>query len=122
MPAWWPKYGKVVASVLMVAVTAIQAALSDGRFSTVEDVQIVIAIATAIGVYWVPLHPTWPWSKTFIAVLLAVLNVALTLILSGWVSSDWTALILAALTAVGVGSAPAQSLPTPPAAHAPPGS
>lgn len=109
MPNWLKVYGKSVAAVAFVVITAAQAALSDNHVTTVEGVQIAIAAATAVGVYFVPLHPAWDWSKTVIAVILGVLNVAATLIMQGWVSSDWTALILAALTALGVGASPAQS-------------
>lgn len=104
-------YGKSIAAVFFVLVTAVQAAASDGHLTKVEDVQIAIALTTAIGVWVIPMHPQWTWTKTSVAVLLGVLNVAVTLIMAGWVSSDWTALILAALTAAGVGSAPAESKP-----------
>lgn len=120
MSTWFKTYGKSVLAVVFVVITAIQAAVSDGRFTTVEDVQIVIAGATAVGVYLVPLHPSWTWSKTAIAVVLGVLNVAVTLIVAGWVSSDWTALILAALTAAGVAAAPARLVSAPPAHAATP--
>lgn len=120
MPNWIKDfahtYGKAIAAVLLVVITAVQAALSDGHLTKVEDVQIVISGATAVGVWLVPIHPEWAWTKTALAVLLGVLNVAVTLIVAGWVSSDWTALILAALTAGGVGLAPAESKPALPAA------
>lgn len=111
MSNWLRTYGKSVAAVAFALVFAIQSAVADGRITTVEGVQIAIGVTTAVGVYLVPMHPQWQWSKTAVAVLLAVLNVAVTLIMRGWVAADWTDLILAALTALGVGAAPAQSAP-----------
>jgi hypothetical protein len=117
MSRWFKDYGKSIAAVVFALIFAIQSAIFDGHVSTVEGVQIVIAVATAAGVYLVPLHPAWLWSKTAVGVLLAVLNVAVTLIMAGWRAADWTDLILAALTAVGVAATPARPLPLP-SAHA----
>jgi hypothetical protein len=100
-------YGKSFAAWALAVVTAVQAALSDGHVSQVEAVQIAIAAVTAVGVWLVPTHPEWQWTKTAVAVLLSVLNVLTTVIVGGLSSSDITELVLAALTVLTVGVAPA---------------
>ena len=103
------KYGKPLAAVVFAALTVAYAALSDHRIAPDEGVQIAIAVATAVGVYLVPLVPQYRWAKTAVGVVLAVLSVATTLIVGGIDSSDWIALALAGLTAVGVAVTPAVS-------------
>lgn len=102
----WRTYGKGIVAALIAAYTVVQAAISDGRVTTVEGVQIAIATVTAIGVYVLPQHPQADWVKTTLAVLLAILGVVATAIVQGW---SWNELILAALTALGVSLSPAQS-------------
>lgn len=103
------KYGKAFAAVAFAVVTALQATLSDGNLSTQEQVQIAIALVTAIGVWLVPITPQYGWMKTAVAALLAVLNVLATLIIGGISPADIAELVLAALTVLTVGAAPAQS-------------
>lgn len=104
------KYGKTIVAAAFAFVTAIQALVSDGHVTQQEGVQIVIAFFTAVSVYIVPmLHYTW--AKTGIAVVLAVLNILVTAIVGGLDSGDLTGIVLAALTALGVASAPAASDP-----------
>ncbi len=113
----WVKYGKTIAALVIAALTAVQAALSDGHVTTQEGVQIAIAVVTAAGVYLVPAVPRWPWVKTAIGVLLAALNVMTTLIIGGISSGDLVEIALAALTALGVAASPARSesvAPVPP--------
>jgi hypothetical protein len=57
----------------------------------------------------VPVHPEWPWAKTAVAALLAALNVLVTVIAHGVSAYDVTEIVLAVLTALGVGVAPAVS-------------
>jgi peptidoglycan/LPS O-acetylase OafA/YrhL len=104
------KYGKALAAVAGAVLTVAYGALSgDHHIDPDEAVQIAIAAATAVGVYLVPLTPRYRWGKTAIAVILAVLQVLATVILGGLDSNEWIALVLAALTAAGVGAAPAVS-------------
>lgn len=106
----WDQYGKAIIATVAAGVTVLHAAMSDGLLSPQEDVQILIALATAAGVFLVPTLPRWPYAKTIIAVLLAVLNVAVTAVVNGLTSGDWTEMALAALTILGVGAAPAISI------------
>jgi hypothetical protein len=103
-------YGKALVAVIAAALTVAYGALSgDQHIDPEEGVQIAIALATAAGVYLVPLAPQYRWGKTVIAVVLSVLQVLTTVILGGLDSNEWIALVLAAATVLGVGAAPAAS-------------
>lgn len=104
------RYGKAIAAVVGAGLTVAYGALNgDQHIDPQEGVQIAIAAATAVGVYLVPLAPQYRWGKTAVAAVLAVLQVLATVILGGLDGSEWIALVLAALTVVGVGVAPAVS-------------
>lgn len=104
------RYGKAVAAVVAAALAIAYTALSgDQRIDAEEWVRIAIAAVTAIGVYLVPLFPQYPWSKTALAVALSMLQVLVTVILGGVSADEWIAIVLAGLTVLGVGAAPAAS-------------
>lgn len=104
------KYGKAIVAVIGAALTVAYGALNgDQHIDPEEGVQIAIAGSTAVGVYLVPLVPEYRWAKTAVAAMLAVLQVLATVILGGLDQSEWIALVLAALTVLGVGVAPAVS-------------
>ena len=104
------RYGKALVAVVGAALTVAYGALNgDRHVDSEEGVQIAIAAAAAVGVYFVPLAPQYRWGKTAVAAVLAVLQVLATVILGGLDHSEWIALVLAALTVVGVGAAPAVS-------------
>lgn len=104
------KYGKAIIAVIGAALTVAYGALNgDQHIDPEEGVQIAIAGSTAVGVYLVPLVPEYRWAKTAVAAVLAVLQVLATVILGGLDSAEWVALVLAALTVLGVGVAPAVS-------------
>lgn len=105
----WDRYGKALAAVILAAVTATTAALSDRHVTTAEWLQIAIATVTAILVYLVPAAPGWPWAKSAVGVVLAGLNAAATLIVGGWNTGSGTEIVLAILTAVFVRFSPATS-------------
>lgn len=113
MTSLWRRYGKAIVAGVAMFATGIQALVSDGHITQQEGVQILVAFFTAFSVWLVPvLH--YPWMKTAIAVALGVLNVLATLIVGGVSSGDITIMIVAAATALGVGVAPARSIPTNP--------
>lgn len=104
------KYGKAAAAVVGAALVVAYGALTgDQHIDPEEGVQIAIAGATAVGVYFVPLAPQYKWGKTAVAAVLAVLQVLATVILGGLEPHEWIALVFAALTVLGVGAAPAVS-------------
>lgn len=104
------RYGKALASVLGAVLVTLYATLGgDNHIDAEEVVQIGIAAATAAGVYLVPLAPRYRWGKTVVAVVLAILQALTTAVLGGLDSGEWIVLVLAGLTAAGVGFAPARS-------------
>jgi hypothetical protein len=109
MPEFFSTYGKSIVAFAFAVVTAVQAAVFDGHISQVEWVQISIAAVTAFVVWLAPRLPHAGGIKTAAAVGLAVLNVLVTVILGGLSQADITEMVLAALTVLGVGYAPAQS-------------
>ena len=105
------KYGKSLVALAIAALTTLASALTDGHVTTVEGIQVAVAVATAAGVWLVPIN-NWPWMKTAVAALLAVLTLAVTLIADGHLSgADAVNLALAALGVLGVHVAPARSEP-----------
>lgn len=102
-------YGKVIAALVFAAITAVQAAISDGHLTPTEWVQVAIAVTTAAIVWLVPALPQAPWTKTALGAVLAALNVLVTVIAHGVSAYDLTEIALAVLTALGVGLAPAVS-------------
>lgn len=109
MATLWSTYGKTLAAFLFAVVTVVQASVSDGHITQAEGIQIAIAAVTAFVVWWAPVLPDAPLVKTVAGVALAILNALATLIVGGISSADIAGLILAGLTALGVGLAPAQS-------------
>ncbi|MFI6162228.1 hypothetical protein ACIA59_20080 [Micromonospora haikouensis] len=103
-------YGKAVVALAIALLTALAAALTDGHVTAPEGVQIAIAVTTAGGVWLVPIVPQYPWTKTGIAMLLAVLNLAVTLISDGITLAEAVNLALAGLGILGIAAAPARSL------------
>lgn len=94
-------YGKsIVACLIAGVVVAYQALGGDGRIEPVEWVSIAVAVTTAVGVYLVPLAPRAKWTKTAVAVVLAVLQVVSSAVLEGGLTIDM--LLLSVITAAGV--------------------
>jgi hypothetical protein len=101
---------KAIVALLVAALTAVASAVTDGRFSTVEKVQVAIAVATALAVYLAGHLPTGlTWPKTAIAAAMAALNLAVTYLAdNGHIAgSQWINLLLAALAVVAVAVTPA---------------
>ena len=120
------KYGKAVAAIVAALLTALYVALGgDGRIDQEEWVQVAIAVASAVGVWLIPIAPQIRWGKTAVAVVLAVLQLLTTVIIGGIRPDEWIILILAGLQAAGVAVAPAVSdngissrtAPPPPSKH-----
>lgn len=106
------RYGKAVAAALIAVLTAVHSMVSDDVVTRAEWIQIAIAVVTAISVYLVPIFE-YAWMKTAIAVVLAALNILVTLIADGVSSGDLVQVLLSALTVIAVGFAPARSDPPP---------
>ncbi len=104
------KYGKSLVAVLYAAATAAYQLISgDGHLDQAEWVSIIIAAVTAVGVYMVPLSPTFRSAKTLIGAALAVLQVLVTAILGGIEPGEWMLMAIALCSALGIGFAPART-------------
>jgi hypothetical protein len=110
----WQKYGKAISAVILAGITALQAALPDQHVNNTEAMQVIIAFATAISVWIVPVIPQWRWAKTAIGLVLTGLNVILTFVVDGWQTTDLVPCILAVVTALAVTFTPAVSDTRPP--------
>jgi hypothetical protein len=105
----WRKYGKAIVAVVIAGLTVLASALTDDRVDAAEGIQIATAVTAALGVFLVPVVPSWPWAKTTVAVLLAALSTAGALIVGGLNGTEWVNVILAGLGVVMVGASPARS-------------
>jgi hypothetical protein len=103
------RFGKAAAAVLVAALTIAASALTDGHVDAGEGVQIAIAAATAVSVWYVPLLPNVPAVKTVTYVILAVLNAATAYIAGGLDYGEIVNLVIAGLGVLLVGAAPAKS-------------
>lgn len=105
----WDKYGRAFVAVAIAGGTVAWSALTDARVDQGEAIQIAIAIVTAFGVWFVPNLPRRKGIKVGIAAVLAVLNLAVSLIVDGLTTQEIINLVLAALGVAGVGAAPSTS-------------
>lgn len=104
------KYGKAIVAIVVAALVAISQALGgDQHVEPGEWVAIAIAVATAVGVWLVPLAPQAKYGKTAVAVVLAALQVLTTSLLDGFGSDDILLVLLTVGGAIGVYIAPAVS-------------
>lgn len=101
-------YGKALVPAAIAVVTAAQAPLTDNKITVQEVIAFLIAVNAAVSVYLVPiLHVRY--AKTMVGVFNAVLMALATVIIGGIDAHDVTQLVLAALMALGVKAANAES-------------
>jgi hypothetical protein len=105
----WTRFGRAVVAVTIAGLTVVASSLTDNRVSTEEWIQVAIQTTTIAGVWLVPNLPHSAGYKTATAAILAVLNLATTLILDGINGADVINLVLAALGVLGVAVAPSLS-------------
>ena len=103
------RYGKALVSIIAAIAITLYNFLNDEVISTEEWVQVMIAFTVAINVYLVPLTPEWPWMKTAVAVVISLLNALVIVIVGGLTNQEILTLVIAILTPLGVGLAPAIS-------------
>jgi len=104
------KYGKAIVAVIIAGITVVYQKLSgDQHIDPAEWVSIAIATITAVGVYIVPMAPHAKWTKTAVAVVLAVLQVLTSAILGGLSLDEILLMVITAAGAAGVYVAPAIS-------------
>lgn len=87
-----------------------------GTMTTVSWVQLTIQVLGAILVYVSANLPQYPYAKTIVAAMIAVAQLVVTILLthSHLTHSDIAALIVTALTALGVYAFPNSPQPVPP--------
>lgn len=104
------KYGKAIIAVIVAGIVwAYQALSGDSRIDPAEWVSVAIAVATAVGVYLIPLAPGARWAKSALAAVLAVLQVLTTAILGGLGADEILLMLITAAGALGIYVAPAVS-------------
>jgi hypothetical protein len=105
----WQVYGRAIAAVIVAGATVLASALTDGHVDRAEEIQIAIQVTTAAGVWLVPNLPRSTGIKTGLAAILAVLNLAATLITGGLTGAELVNLVIAGLGVLAVGQAPSLS-------------
>lgn len=108
----WGTYGKALVALLVAVGAAVSSALVGDNWITPEEwVQVVIQLATAAGVWLVPVVPGWRGAKTGVAAILAGANLAATLLADGPITqSGWINIVIAGLGVLLVGAAPSVSV------------
>jgi hypothetical protein len=102
------RYTKAVVAILAAVLVVFGAAITDDVVTTLEVVNVAIALVTAVGVYLVPNLPAGPgaYLKAAVAFLGAGLAALVTVLGSGGLAdvhpSAWITVFLAALGGVGV--------------------
>lgn len=99
-------YAKFLVYVLFAALLTAYDALSDGDLSSVELVGLVVAGATAAGVYLRQNSPTNVAAKSVVAVVGTVAAFLATTISDGVSAQDWVQLLI-----LGVGAASVFAVP-----------
>jgi|SRR5689334_6363151 len=102
-------FGKAIVAIIAAVLMTVYDFVDDGHLDSVEWVKVAIAFAVAVSVYLVPLTPEWPWMKTAIAVILSLLNVLVIVIVGGVSQQEIIELLIAIVTPLGIGLAPAVS-------------
>lgn len=103
------RYSKAIVAILTAAVTVLVAALTDGLVTTVETVNVAVAILTAVSVYLVPNLPAGigQYAKLGVAILGTALQALVDVLATGSLTSQGILVVLlAALGAVSVGIIP----------------
>jgi hypothetical protein len=100
---WKPmRYAKAGVAVLSAIASAIVAAAVDGNITTLDTVNVAIAGASAASVFTAPNMPHAPVTKFTLAVIMAVLQAAVTLIADPHHAAPWWQLLVAAAGAIAV--------------------
>lgn len=106
------RFGKATAAVVVAALTLVSSALTDGHIDAGEGVQIAIATASAVVVWYVPNLPAAGAKgvKTGVNILLAVLNASLAYLVGGLDMGEIVNLVIVGLGVIVVGVVPAESI------------
>lgn len=102
-------YGKPIVATIAAVLLTLYDFVDDNRIDQVEWVKIGIAFTIAIQTYIVPLTVEWPWMKTIVATILSGLQVLVIVIIGGLTQQEIVELVIAIITPLGIGIAPAIS-------------
>lgn len=105
----WQQWGRAVVAAAAAGGVVLASALTDGRVDPSEGVQIAIQTVSAVAVWLTPNLPHSAGIKTAMAGLLAMLNVAATLILGGLSGAEAVNIVLAGVGVLAVAVAPSKS-------------
>ena len=104
------RYLKLLVAIVGAVVAGIAAATTDGLFTDIEKIQVGIAAVTVVGVWWTANmlgSVLTAYAKGGIAATLAALNLAVSLIADGSLSTaDWWQLGVAVFVSLGVVATP----------------
>lgn len=96
---------KFIVMLATAVVSAVAAAVTDGKITPVEWVNVAIAGVTAISVYLVPNLPAGSgiatYTKAAVVVLMAVLTALTDAIVGGLQTSEMLQIVIVALGAIG---------------------
>lgn len=102
------KYLKFILQVVATVLAAAYPMLSDGNFSTEEQINCVILLLGAIGVLGAGNLPegVWKYTKFYVSVATAVVVAIAAAITGGINGAEWIQIVIAGLGAAGVVAAP----------------
>lgn len=118
----WRQWGRAIAAAVTAGGVVLASALTDGHVDPAEGVQIAIQTVSAVAVWLTPNLPGSTGIKTALAALLAMLNLAASLIIGGLTGAEVVNIVLAGVGVLAVAVAPSRSrgqdLPPRPPRHA----
>lgn len=107
----WKTHGKsivsLIATLIVVAYAAIKDVGTDGNVTPSEWVTVTIVGASTIIVWATANVPGFEKAKTFVAALMLVLNLLVTVIVGGISTDEWFFLGVQFLGALGIAGVPA---------------
>jgi hypothetical protein len=96
-------HAKAAVAVIGTVISVVVASFSgDNTISPQEWINVAISAATALAVYTAPNVPGAHVTKFLLAILMAMLTLAVTLIAGGVTTAEWLQIAMAGLAAVGV--------------------
>lgn len=98
------QYAKALMYIALAAVAFLVTALSDSVLALDEILNLVVVVAGAFGVYWVPNLPAGAgaYAKTIIAFVTAGVIALLSFLTGGVSLTEWMQVLLAAFAGIGV--------------------
>lgn len=99
-------YSKLFAAVVAAGLSALVGYLTDGVITNIEWINVGIAVATAAAVFTAPNVPGAAYTKSILAVILAVLTFFVTAVTDSITTAEWLQVGVIVLGALGVYAVP----------------